>query len=123
MPSVEEHLLQNLDKVGRFGVKTAKIALSDIPVPERKVIKVAFTVMSMRLDAVAAGMFSVSRTECARLIEDGRVTLNYAEVLRTDAAVKPGDVISVRGFGKGEITEMGGTTRRGRQFVNAEIYK
>ena len=123
MPSVEEHLLQNLDKVGRFGVKTAKIALSDIPVPERKVIKVAFTVMSMRLDAVAAGMFSVSRTECARLIEEGRVTLNYAEVLRTDAAVKPGDVISVRGFGKGEITEMGGTTRRGRQFVNAEIYK
>jgi RNA-binding protein YlmH len=68
-------------------------------------------------------MFSVSRTECARLIEEGRVTLNYAEVLRTDAAVKPGDVISVRGFGKGEITEMGGTTRRGRQFVNAEIYK
>jgi RNA-binding protein YlmH len=91
-------------------------------VPERKVIKVAFTVMSMRLDAVAAGMFSVSRTEAARLVEEGRVSLNYAECLRTDAGVKEGDVISIRGFGKGEITAMGGTTRRGRQFVNAEIY-
>jgi RNA-binding protein YlmH len=122
MPSVEEHLLLNLDKVGRFGVKTGKIALADVPVPERKVIKVAFTVMSMRLDAVAAGMFSVSRTEAARLVEEGRVSLNYAECLRTDAGVKEGDVISVRGFGKGEITAMGGTSRRGRQFVNAEIY-
>lgn len=78
MPSVEEHLLLNLDKVGRFGVKTGKIALADVPVPERKVIKVAFTVMSMRLDAVATGMFSVSRTEAARLVEEGRVSLNYA---------------------------------------------
>ena len=83
----------------------------------------AYLDLLARLDAVAAGMFCVSRTEAAKLISEGRVSLNYIECLRTDAGVKEHDVISIRGFGKGEITEIGGTTRRGRQFVNAEIYK
>lgn len=123
LPSVVDFLLNNLDKVGRFGVKTARIALSEVPAPEKKVIKVAFSVMSLRLDAVTAGMFSLSRTESAKLVEEGRVSLNYVECLRTDMNVKVGDIISLRGFGKGQITELGGTSRRGRQFVNAEIFK
>lgn len=123
MPSVEEFLLNNLDKVGRFGVKTASVALTDVPAPERKVFKVSFSVMSLRLDAVTGGIFSLSRTEAARLIGEGRVSLNYVECLRTDANVKVGDIISLRGFGKSEITELGGLSRRGRQFVGAEIYK
>jgi len=45
------------------------------------------------------------------------------ETLRTDAGVKVGDVISLRGMGKGEITELGGLSRRGRQFVGAEIFQ
>lgn len=123
MPSVESFLLNNLDKVGRFGVRTAAIELADVPAPERKVIKVSFSVMSLRLDAVTAGMFSLSRTEAAKLIAEGRVSLNYNECLRTDMNVKAGDVISLRGMGKGEISELGGMSRRGRQFVGAEIYK
>lgn len=123
MPSVEGFLLNNLDKVGRFGVKAASIALADVPPPEKKVLKVSFSVMSLRLDAVTAGMFSLSRTEAAKLIAEGRVSLNYVETLRTDAGVKVGDVISLRGMGKGEITELGGLSRRGRQFVGAEIFQ
>lgn len=123
MPSVEEFLLANLDKVGRFGVKTAPISLADVQAPERKVFKVSFSVMSLRLDAITSGIFSLSRTEAARLITEGRVSLNYVECLRTDANVKVGDIISLRGFGKSEITELGGLSRRGRQFVGAEIYK
>ena len=59
----------------------------------------------------------------AKLIAEGRVSLNYNECLRTDMNVKAGDVISLRGMGKGEISELGGMSRRGRQFVGAEIYK
>jgi RNA-binding protein YlmH len=123
MPSVESFLLNNLEKVGRFGVKTASVSLDEIEAPEKKVIKVSFSVMSLRLDAVAAGMFSLSRTEAARLISAGYVSLNYSECLRTDMNVKVGDIISVRGCGKGSVTELGGLSRRGRQFVGAEIFK
>ena len=37
--------------------------------------------------------------------------------------VKEGDIITARGCGKGEITSLGGTSRRGRTFMTAEIYK
>ena len=121
LPSVQSHILSSLDKVGRYGVKSRSIALADVPEPERRVKTVSFTVKSPRLDAAASGMFSMSRTECARLIEAGAVSLNYAECLRCDAIVKPGDVISVRGFGKGTLTRCDGQSRKGRMFAEAEI--
>ena len=77
--------------------------------------------MSMRLDAVTAGMFNLSRTACARQITEGNVSLNYSVCMKTDAAVEEGDVISLRGHGKGTVSGLGGSSRKGRQFVEAEI--
>lgn len=122
LPSVHRHLM-SIDKVGRVGVKAADMPLSQIPAPQRQVKNVSFSVMSMRLDAVAAGMFSLSRTECARHIGAGSVSLNHLQCLKPDTPVKEGDIISLRGSGKGCITGTGGTSRKGRQFVYAEIYK
>lgn len=122
LPSVHRHLL-SIDKVGRIGVKAQDLALTEIPPPLRQIKPVSFTVMSMRLDAVAAGMFALSRSECARQIALGNVSLNYVQCLKADASVKEGDIISLRGAGKGCVTSLGGTSRKGRLFINAEIYK
>lgn len=122
LPSVEGLLLDELKKVGRYGVTACAVSLGDVPVPERKVKSLTFTVKSLRLDAVAGSMFGLSRTAAAELIRMGAATLNYAECARTDAPVKEGDVISLRGRGKGEITAVGGRSRKDRLFVEAEIY-
>ncbi len=121
--TVADHLLASLDKVGRYGVKTAEIALSEAPVPKREVKEVTFSVMSLRLDAVAAGMFNLSRTSAAAMVAAGEVSLNYSECLRPDAQIQPGDIISVRGYGKGSLVSVGGQSRKGRTFVTAEIRK
>ena len=123
LKSVAEHLLSSLEKVGRYGVKTRQVSLDAVPAPERRVKTVRFTVKSLRLDAAASGMFGLSRTETARLITAGAVTLNYESCLRTDAPVKAGDIVSLRGKGKGAIVSAGGESRKGRLFVEAEIYK
>jgi len=122
LQSVHRHLL-SIDKVGRVGVKARDIELAAVPLPVRQVKKLSFSVMSMRLDAVTAGMFSLSRTECAKQIALGNVSLNHVQCLKTDSGVKEGDIISLRGSGKGSITGTGGTSRKGRLFVYAEIYK
>lgn len=122
MDSVAAHL-SGIDKVGRCGVTAAELALADVPAPKREVKEVSFSVMSMRLDAVAAGMFNLSRTEAARHISAGLVSVNYTECIKPDHAVSEGDVISIRGAGKGKLTGTGGTSRKGRQFVYADIYK
>ncbi len=121
--TVADHLLASLDKVGRYGVKTREIPLSEAPVPKREVKEVTFSVMSLRLDAVAAGMFNLSRTSAAGMIAAGEVSLNYSECLRPDAIVQPGDIVSVRGCGKGSLASVGGQSRKGRTFVTAEIRK
>ena len=122
LPSVLRHLL-SIEKVGRCGVKARELALDEIPAPERKVKQVSFSVMSMRLDAVAAGMFNLSRTEAAKQISAGNLSLNYSVTDKTDTPVHEGDVLSLRGAGKGTVTGTGGTSRKGRLFVYGEIYK
>ena len=121
-PSVLRHLL-SIDKVGRYGVKASEIALDEIPVREKKAEERRFTVMSPRLDAVAAGLFHLSRTECARQIAMGTLSLNYSECLKPDAPVREGDVLALRGVGKGKVSEIGGSSRKGRLFVTAELYR
>ena len=126
---MHRHLL-SIDKVGRCGVTAENIAPEDVPQAKREVKEKSFSVMSMRLDAVTAGMFDLSRTEAAKEIRLGNVSLNYeptekpdAQISAGDAPVAPGDVLSLRGAGKGSVTGTGGTSRKGRLFVYAEILK
>ena len=74
LPSVAPALLE-LEQVGRTGVKAAAAELAAVPVPERKVRPVTFTVQSARLDAVVSGMFRLSRTSAAAQIRAGAVQL------------------------------------------------
>ena len=67
-------------------------------------------------------MFGVSRTLAAELIREGAVTLNYSICEKVDATVKEGDTLSVRGKGKGRISQIGGRSRKDRLFVEAELY-
>ena len=120
-PSVLRHLL-SIEKVGRYGVKAEQVPLDAIAQKPRKVEARSFTVMSLRLDAVCAGMFRLSRTEAARQITAGNVSLNYSECLKVDAAIREGDILSLRGAGKGRLTELGGSSRKGRLFVTTEIF-
>ncbi|MGM9613959.1 MAG: RNA-binding protein [Oscillospiraceae bacterium] len=122
LPSVEPLLLDELTKAGRVGIKIASCPLSDVPPPERTVKRVSFTVKSPRLDAVAGSMFGLSRTAAAELIRMGAVSLNYSVCDKIDAPVKEGDVISMRGHGKGVLTDFGGRSRKDRLFLEAEIY-
>ncbi len=122
LPTVAGHL-KSIDKVGRVSVTTEEIALSDVPTGTRELERVSFSVMSQRLDAVAAGMFHLSRTEAAKHISAGNVSLNYEQCFKPDCTVHEGDIISLCGAGKGCIAGTGGTSRKGRLFVYADIYK
>lgn len=121
LPGVEKHLL-SIDKVGHCSVRARSLPLGEVPAPERTVKQKSFSVQSLRLDAVAGGLFDLSRSEAARQVEAGLVSLNYEVCDRCDAAVREGDILSLRGKGKGRITGLGGTSRKGRQFVSGEIY-
>ena len=122
LPAVLPHLL-SIDKVGRYTVKARELELCDVPAPERHTESISFSVQSPRLDAVLGGMFKLSRSAAAKYIAAGLVSVNYSECLKSDMQVREGDAISLRGVGKGDVGAAGGTSRKGRQFINAEIFK
>ena len=122
MKSVLRHLL-SIEKAGRYTVKASQVPLEEVPARKVETESLSFSVMSPRLDAVAAGLFHLSRTEAAKQIAAGNVSLNYGQCLKADCIVKEGDILSLKGKGKGSISGMGGTSRKGRLFVYGEVYK
>ena len=122
LPSVSSVLLEELRKVGRCGVTVSPCAVEEVPSPQLRVKTLSFTVKSLRLDAVTGALFGLSRTTAAEQIRLGLVALNYAPCEHTDAPVKAGDVLSLRGHGKGTIRSVGGRSKRDRLFVEAEVY-
>ena len=116
LPSVEKHLL-GIDKAGRVSLTAEQLSFDALRAPERKTEARSFTVMSPRRDAVLAGMFRLSRSEAARQITLGMVSVNYSLSNKTDYTVSEGDILSLRGAGKGKVTGFGGNSRTGRLYV------
>ena len=77
-------------------------------------------VASLRLDNVAAEGFALARSEMAELIRGGRVQLNWVTEMRPDRAVKPGDMISLRGYGRLRLAGIEGQSRKGRFWISLE---
>lgn len=122
LPSVEKHLL-SIERAGRVSLTAEPLPFSELRAPEKKVKALSFTVMSPRLDAVVAGMFRLSRSEAARQIALGMVSINYSLSNKADTPVREGDILSLRGAGKGRVVGFGGNSRKGRLYVYTEIYQ
>ena len=121
--NLADYLILNLSHVGGCGVKCRELSLSQMPPLHREYRAVSFTVQSPRLDAVCAGMFRLSRSAAATQITAGNVQVNYVVCLRSDSPMHPGDIVTLRGYGKGTLCDFGGTSRKGRTFLEAKIWK
>jgi RNA-binding protein YlmH len=114
--------LQNITSVGRVNVEVGEISLQEIqaapPVFEERTV----TVASMRLDAVASEGFRISRTKIADKIRAGLCQLNWQVVSDVSEEVYEGDIISLRGFGRMRVLEVGSVSKKGRQFLKLGKY-
>lgn len=120
-----EEKLTHRDFLGSLmGMGIVREKIGDILVgPESADLMVLDTVSSLRLDAVCSTGFRMARGKAAELIESGRVQLNWRECTKPDKAVSAGDTVSARGFGKFELTEVGGLTKKGRIPIVVKCYK
>lgn len=120
LPTVAVQLAE-LRQAGRVSVKGTVVPLSAVPEPEYRTRELRFTVQSLRFDAVVGEMFRISRSQAVKLIAAGAAKLNDLPCLKNDAPVGEGDVISLRGHGKGSILSVGGRSKKDRLFLTAEL--
>lgn len=122
LESVADFLLQSWDSAGRARLRVTAIGPDSLHIPAVQRKEVRDTVSSLRLDAVASSGFHLARGKAAALIESGKVQLNWRECVKPDKLLEAGDVVSARGFGKFELAEVGGLTRKGRISIVLQIY-
>lgn len=99
-----------------------EISREALCVPQAQVKVIRDTVSSLRLDAVAATAFSMSRGRAAELIAAGRVNLEHVPCLKGDKLVGEGAVITARGLGKARLVQVGGLSKKGRTGITVERY-
>ncbi len=115
-------LKRELTKVSVVGVDLEIIELADIIPKEEKSKEIKTTVASLRLDAVGASGFRMSRSKMAAAIAAERVQVNWQRAKGAAQTVQVGDVISFRGRGRVVLTEITGKSRKGRIGVLLERY-
>ena len=115
-------LERELIQVRRSPVHCEPVEFLDELHIERKFETSACTVSSMRLDCVVSAVTGKSRGTSAQLIAQGLVSVNFQV---QDACAKPvpdGAVLSVRGFGKVQIAQTGGVSKKGRIHLTIKKY-
>ncbi|GLG01095.1 RNA-binding protein S4 [Alicyclobacillus hesperidum subsp. aegles] len=105
-------LARELHRVGRGVVEV--VLLEDPPqLPPPAYEEQDIFVMSPRIDAIVAQACHLSRANAQEHVARGYVSLNFVEAVARDE-VRPGDILSVRGFGRIRVVEAVGTSRSGR---------
>lgn len=80
------------------------------------------TVSSLRADTVFGAVFGNSRSETQDLIRAERASVNWTVVRSSSDIIKEGDILSLKGGGRGKLIEVGGTTKKGRLVITVGRY-
>ena len=115
-------LLSQWEGAGRWKLRLEQIPLDRLTPAPAQVKIIRDTVAALRLDAVLAAGFSMSRSKAAALIASGRAAVNHRECLKSDRLVAQGDVITCRGLGKFVVKAVSGQSKKGRTMLILERY-
>lgn len=113
LDEMADYIALNLVKAGKASLQLCRLSETpQMPPPAGSLTR--DTVASLRLDAVLAAGYRLSRAEASQVIREGRVRVNFMEETRPDALVGAGALLSVRGMGRARIEQIDGPTRKGR---------
>jgi len=119
---MKEYICNHLQKVGNEKVSTKEISFQEIlPIDANKEIKIV-SVASLRVDAIISTTYGISREKSNGLVMQEKVLINFVPCSNNSKAIREGDIISVRGYGRLRVIEIVGETRKGRMRLKVEVY-
>lgn len=122
LAQMADYIADSLTKAGRVGLAAERVALDALPDPAKALSEKHETVASLRLDAVVAAAFKLSRADAAEAIRAGRVQLAHRECLDIAKLAEPGNIISFKGKGRVKLLELGELSKKGRRHIVLGYY-
>ena len=120
--SISQYIVSNLERVGHTKVTAQIAALELLNIPEKKIETKNVTVSSLRADTVFGAVFGKSRSEAQEAIRAERASVNGRPLKSVSEPINDGDVLSVKGWGRGTLVQTGGTTKKGRIVITVGRY-
>ncbi len=122
LKSAANFICENLKKSGRGSVTGEILPVSYFSSAEDKFEICFTTVASLRLDGVISAFFNMSRNTAAETVNKGLVYVNSSQCLKVDYTLKEGDKIVLRGKGKTVLSEIKGTSKKGKLKIEYKKY-
>ncbi len=119
---IYDFVLSNLRQVGRLEISISPTEFAEILPAPKRVKEIKALVKSLRVDAVAAVAFNLSRGEAQDMIGHGLCLVNSRLTTSATKQLAAGDILSLRGQGKAVLKEVGGKSKKERIYIIIEQY-
>ena len=122
MKEMAEFICCHLTGIGRYQkITVEEISFLDMEVDPPRFKECLTTVPSLRVDAIFAPAFGLSRSEVVRYLQGDKGKVNGMFVTASHP-MKVGDVGTLRGYGKMRLGAVNGTTKKDRLHITIEKY-
>lgn len=120
--SIAPFICENLEQVKHTKVKCAVVEeLPELIREEPELVSIQ--VQSLRVDAVLARVYHMSREKSLDLFRAGKVYVDGRLCENNSRLLKPSETVNARGYGKFSIEGEPGETRKGKLSVVAAVYR
>lgn len=117
---IADYLMINMDKIGSV---TADLEYChSMPEFSKESKSLTVVVASLRLDAIIAAGFGISRTKAVEAIKSSKVYVNWKPEVAYSKDIKEGDIVSWRGKGRIQLSNVVGSTKKDRIKVIIKKY-
>lgn len=118
---MKDFIFMQVDHIGRTASHLEERALEEKVTTTSKWESKELVVSSLRIDVVLARALNLSRNRAKKLIKDQRIKINWVDIERPDLELEEYDIVSIRGYGRLQIREQLGTTRKENIVLNIGI--
>ena len=117
--SMAEFIMESLTKVKHTSVRVTREPLPELA--KKEPVRMQVQVASERLDALIAKVFHLSREQASLQIKAGRVFVNGRVTESQSTALKPEDLVTLRGYGRFRFIGNSGFSKKGKMNALVEI--
>lgn len=122
MDTIAEFICENLSQVKHTHV-TCALTREYGDIPREEPVPVSIQVQSLRVDAVLAKVYNMSREKSLELFRSGKVYVDGRLCENNSRQLKSRETVNARGYGKFVLTGELRKTRKGKLAVDVAVYK
>ena len=119
--NMKDYFQSQIERIAKIKVKLVELEPAQVIEPLDEWQQASITVTSLRLDAIIASCYHISRQRAKELIKSRKVQLNWMLIEKADYTLDSYDIISVRGHGRIRLDEVLGTSKKGKLRLGVSI--